>query len=39
MKKIYEKIQLELVYFSEDDIVRTSNDNIGDMPDFPEEIG
>ena len=40
MKKIYEKIQLELVYFFEDDIVRTSqNDNLEDMTDFPENIG
>ena len=37
MKKIYENIQLEIVYFSEEDIVRTSkNDNLEEMPDFPE---
>jgi hypothetical protein len=38
MKKIYEKAILEVVILSED-IVRTSqNDNIGDMPEFPEEF-
>ena len=36
MKKIYKNIQLEVVYFQEDDIVRTSsNDNLEEMPDFP----
>ena len=40
MKKIYKNIQLEIVYFQEDDIVRTSsNDNLEEMPDFPEVMG
>jgi hypothetical protein len=40
MKKIYKNIQLEVVYFQEDDIVRTSsNDNLEEMPDFPEVMG
>lgn len=38
MKKIYENIEITLVFLSED-IVRTSqNDNVTDMPDFPEDI-
>ena len=40
MKKIYEKIEVEIVFFLKEDIVRTSsNDNLEDMPDFPEQIG
>lgn len=44
MKKIYENIKIDVVYFYEEDIVRTSpnqesTDNIEPMPDFPEFIG
>lgn len=40
MKKIYEKAQVEVLIFLEEDIVRTSqNDNLEPMPDFPEDIG
>lgn len=40
MKKIYESLELQLVFFTEEDIVRTSsNDNTTDMPDFPEFLG
>ena len=39
MKKIYENMEIELVFLVED-VVRTSfNDNISDMPDFPEDFG
>jgi hypothetical protein len=36
MKKTYQEMELILVFLTEE-IVRTSqNDNIGEMPDFPE---
>ena len=36
MKKTYQKIQLVLIIFTED-VVRTSqNDNVENLPDFPE---
>ena len=36
MKKNYQEMELVLVFFTEE-IVRTSqNDNVEDMPDFPE---
>jgi hypothetical protein len=36
MKKIYQEIDLVLIFFTEE-IVRTSqNDNVEDMPEFPE---
>lgn len=39
MKKIYENVELKVVFFNEEDIVRTSqNDNLGTMPDFPENF-
>lgn len=39
MKKIYEIMELKVVFFNKDDIVRTSqNDNLGTMPDFPENF-
>ena len=39
MKKIYENIELELVFFSAEDIVRTSqSDNVAGMPEFPEDF-
>ena len=40
MKRIYEQIQLEVVIFSQEDIIKTSqNDNTAEMPDFPEFLG
>ena len=39
MKKIYENMELEVIFFSAEDVIRTSmNDNTGDMPDFPEQF-
>ena len=39
MKKTYQEIELIVTFFTEE-IVRTSqNDNIGEMPEFPEFIG
>lgn len=39
MKKIYADIELKIVFFNEEDIVRTSqNDNVENMPDFPEFV-
>ena len=39
MKKTYQEMELEVVLLSQEDIVRTSqNDNVSDMPDFPEDI-
>ena len=40
MKKIYKNIELEVLFFSEEDVIRTSqSDNIENMPDFPENFG
>ena len=40
MKKIYESIELEILSLSAEDVIRTSqNDNVSDMPDFPEMFG
>ena len=39
MKKLYKEIKLNVVFFCEEDIVRTSqNDNVEDMPEFPENF-
>ena len=39
MKKVYENITIDLVFFYDMDIVRTSqNDNIESVPDFPEDF-
>ena len=39
MKKGYECLEIALLFFSEEDVIRTSqNDNIGEMPDFPEDF-
>jgi hypothetical protein len=39
MKKVYENIAIDLVFFCEMDIVRTSqNDNIESIPNFPEDF-
>lgn len=40
MKKTYENIELEVTFFSNEDVIRTSNnDNTTEMPDFPENFG
>ena len=40
MKRNYENIEIKIVLFSNDDIVRTSqDDNVEPMPDFPEMFG
>lgn len=40
MKRNYENVELEIVLFCSDDVIRTSNnDNVEDMPDFPEDFG
>ena len=39
MKRIYENMELEIVFFSTEDVIRTSiNDNTGNMPEFPEDF-
>lgn len=39
MKMQYENIKLEVLFFSEEDVIRTSqNDNVGEMPEFPEDF-
>ncbi len=39
MKRIYQEIELEVIVFAQEDIVRTSNnDNVEEMPDFPEDF-
>ncbi len=38
--KTYQNLELEVVFFLEEDVVRTSNnDNVEEMPDFPENWG
>ena len=38
MKKIYEKAEMKVLVFLEEDVIRTSqNDNVEPMPDFPED--
>ena len=40
MKKQYIILELDLVVFDEEDVIRTSqNDNVSDMPEFPETFG
>jgi hypothetical protein len=40
MKKFYEKAELKVLVFLEEDVIRTSpTDNDVPMPDFPEDIG
>ena len=37
MKKNYKQMEFEIVFFNDDDIVRTSqSDNVTEYPDFPE---
>ena len=39
MKKTYENMSIDLVFFYDMDIVRTSqNDNIESIPNFPEDF-
>lgn len=39
MMKKYENVELEIVFFCNEDIVRTSpTDNLEDVPDFPENF-
>ena len=39
MKKQYENMMIEVIFFFEEDIVRTSpNDNVTDLPDLPENF-
>lgn len=39
MKKQYENMIIDVIFFFEEDIVRTSpNDNVTDMPEFPEHF-
>ena len=39
MKMQYENIKLEVLFFSEEDVIRTSqNDTVGEMPEFPEDF-
>ena len=38
--KNYENISIEILLFPCEDVIRTSNnDNLGEMPDFPENFG
>ena len=38
--KTYQDLELEVVFFLEEDVIRTSlNDNTGEMPEFPENWG
>ena len=40
MKRNYENIEIKIILFNGDDIIRTSqSDNVEDMPDFPEMFG
>ncbi len=40
MKSNYENIEIKIILFSNDDIIKTSNDdNVEEMPDFPEMFG
>ena len=35
--KLYEQIEIEIIFLQNDDVIRTSqNDNVEEMPDFPE---
>ncbi len=38
--KTYQNLELEVVFFLEEDVIRTSNnDNVTEMPDFDENFG
>ncbi len=35
--KLYEKIEMEIIFLCDEDVIKTSqNDNVETMPDFPE---
>jgi hypothetical protein len=37
MKKTYTKIEMEVITLTQEDVIRTSqNDNVESMPEFPE---
>lgn len=37
--KLYEKVELEVIFLDNLDVIRTSpNDNVQDMPEFPENF-
>lgn len=36
MKKLYEGMNLEVIFFLNDVITGSNDDNVTDMPDFPE---
>lgn len=37
--KLYEKAKLTIIYFDSEDVIKTSqNDNVVDVPDFPEQF-
>lgn len=36
MKKIYANVQLEIISLQEEDVIRTSFDNMQDMEEYPE---
>ena len=38
MKKEYSKIDIEIIFFLVDDVIKTSKDNVGVMPEFPEDF-
>ncbi len=39
MKRRYESVELKWIYFYEEDVIRTSNnDNVENLPEFPEEF-
>lgn len=39
MKKIYESIQIEVIVLLEDVIRTSQNDNVSNLPEFPETFG
>ncbi len=39
MKRKFEILEIEVVFFSQVDVIRTSqNDNLVDLPEFPENF-
>ena len=37
--KLYEKIEMQIIFLQNDDVIITSqNDNVEDMPEFPENF-
>ena len=39
MKKTYENIQIKLIFFTDEPVRTSPNDNVTDLPDFPENFG